>query len=182
MDRTGLELILGFSDGGKEACRALGFNEGAFGSDFDFLRCLSEELYDGNQLEWKLEKGHITREGTQVAMDSLRKLPNIPIVLSIIEEMRRLLARLGIDEVSMEKPAEPKMGDRLLVKIARGEMTVDINDVKDGFVHFNLTGGKRTRIDNLKFTRNLQIGSGVSFSVGEGWMIMDHGKIEDEES
>jgi len=181
MDRTGIDQISrNFSDEGKEVCNALDYRTEAFNSDLVFLSCLGGDLYNnGEELKWKLERGYITKEGMQTAMDSLKKLPEIPYVLLIINKMRELLARLGINEVVIETPTEPKIKDRLVVRFEGGKMTVDISDVKDGYVFFHVMKNKKTSISNIKFTRNLQMGCGTSFSVGPGWMIMDDGKIED---
>lgn len=173
------KLCLKFSDEGREVCRALDFNETAFKSDLNFLLALAEDLFSKREstLVWKYESRYVTSEGMQVAMDSLKRLPNFQIVRDVIAEMRKLIAKLGIEEVAMENPTEPKIGDRLLIKFNRAERTEDIQDVRDGYIYFS--NGKKTRFDNVKFTRNLRTGPAGCLSVGEGWMIIDYSKIED---
>lgn len=178
------QLARNFSDEGRDVCLALDFNAGAFGSDFQFLSELGYSLYHNATLEWKFGQGYITREGMQTAMDSLKRLPEIPYVLDIIGKMRELLAKLEIDEVVTENSTEPKVRDRLVIKYADGEGTVNISEVKNGYIYFfDGAKAKRTSIDNIKFTKNLQMGEKTAaFSVGQGWVILDDQKIENAQS
>lgn len=181
MDYTGIEQITeNFSDAGREACRALDYNEKAFSSDYAFLSCLAGDLFnDGGNLRWKYEKGYISQESIQVGTSALNLLPKIPIVEGIIQEIRKFMTSLGINEVCIENPTEPKKGDRMIFDFGGGAETVDVQEVKDGFVYFGTCLGKRrTSITNLRFTRNLQMGRDIPISVGEGWEILDKVKIE----